>query len=102
MSINTITARMQGRLRSRNSDDRGADLANRFEAMRTSLALTKRAKIAASLLLTVVAAVLGYGYLGPVLSDLISTTALVLLAAATAPLFRGGAADLSADLMLQK
>jgi len=89
MSISTIPATMQRSLRGPERVGRRVDLADRIGALRKSLELTQRAKVAGSLLLTAIAALLGYGYLGPVLSDMISTTALVLLAAATAPFFKG-------------
>ena len=92
MSVNTITATIQGGLRDTEVHGRRVSLANRFEVMRKSLELTRRAKISGSLLLTVVAGLVGYGYLGPTVSDLISTTAFVLLGAASYPFFRGGAA----------
>ena len=90
MSVQTITAAIHGGVRSPASDARGINLASRFAAIRDSLELTKRAKLAGSLLLTAVAALLGYGYLGPTLSNLISSTAFVLLAGISSPFFRGG------------
>jgi len=89
MSVNTITASSLRSIRSPERLDRRIGLADRFGTLRDYLELTKRATVAGSLLLTVIAGVLGYGYLGPVLSDVISTTALVLLASATAPFFKG-------------